>query len=210
MPFTSQVIEACAGEPYLGVEWKLDASTVASLLLGMPDTTNQQTGAISIAQVDDSITEPLGRLLRLLDTPTDIPVLVSQFERELCYRLLQSPLGPRLRQVGRHGTRFGQIKQAAEWIAENADKPLSVERLATHVGMSVTSFHRHFKAVTAHTPLAYRRHIRLLDARRRLASGRGNVTGTAFATGYASASQFSREYKRAFGVAPIRDTPTRD
>ena len=210
LPFTSQVVEACAEEPYLGIEWKIDAGVVASLLLDMPDSTDRQTGAISVAQIDDGVTEPLGRLLRLLDTPTDIPVLAPYFERELCYRLLQSPLGPRLRQIGRHGTRFGQIKRAAAWIAGNADKPMSVERLAAQVGMSVTSFHRHFKAVTAHTPLAYRRHIRLLDARRRLASGGDTVTGTAFATGYGSASQFSREYKRAFGVRPIRDAPTRN
>lgn len=205
LPFTSQVIKACPDEPYLGIEWKLDAGVVASLLLDMPDRTNQLTGAISITQVDDSITEPLGRLLRLLDTPTDIPVLGPQFERELCYRLLQGPFGPRLRQLCQHSARFGQIKRAAQWIGENADKPMSVEWLAAHVGMSVTSFHRHFRAVTAHTPLAYQRHIRLLDARRRLASGTESVTGTAFATGYASASQFSREYKRAFGTPPIRD-----
>ena len=205
LPFTSQVTEACPDEPYVGIEWKLDASVVAGLLLDMPDCADQLTGAISIARADDSIMGPFVRLIGLLDTPADIPVLLPQFERELCYRLLQSPLGPRLRQIGRHSARFAQIKQASEWIAENADKPMRVEWLANHVGMSVTSFHRHFRAVTAHTPLAYQRHIRLLDARRRLASGSGNVTRTAFATGYASASQFSREYKRAFGIAPIRD-----
>jgi AraC-like DNA-binding protein len=118
---------------------------------------------------------------------------------------LLSFLGPRLRQIGQHSARFGQIKLAAAWIARNADQRMSVEWLAAHVGMSVTSFHRHFKAVTAHTPLAYQRHIRLLEARRRLASGSESVTGTAFGTGYASASQFSREYKREFGITPIRD-----
>lgn len=206
LPFTSQVIEASPERPYLGLELKLDASIVTSLLLDVPDCADRQSGAISIAQADESIVEPLDRLLRLLDSPSDINVLAPQFERELCYRLLQGPLGPRLSQIGRHSARFGQIKIAVQWICENADKPINVERLAASVAMSVTSFHRHFKAVTAHTPLAYQRHIRLLDAKRRLASGSSNVTATAYATGYASASQFSREYKRAFGVAPIRDS----
>ena len=205
LPFTSQVIEACPELPYLGIELRLDAGIVASLLLDMPDCTDQQSGAVSIALADESIVEPLDRLLRLLDAPSEISMLAPQFERELCYRLLQGPLGARLRQIGRHNARFGQIRMAADWIRENADKPMSVERLAASVGMSVTSFHRHFKAVTAHTPLAYQRHIRLLDARRRLASGSMNVTATAFAIGYASASQFSREYKRTFGVPPVRD-----
>lgn len=205
LPFTSQVIEATPEQPYLGIEWKMDAGVIASLLLDMPDGAEQQSGAISFAQADDSIIEPLNRLLRLLDVPSEIPVLKPQFERELCYRLLQGPMGSRLRQMARHNVRFGQIKAAVEWISANADKPMSVERLAAAVGMSVTSFHRHFKAVTSHTPLAYQRQIRLLDARRRLASGTGNVTATAYAIGYASASQFSREYKRAFGAAPVHD-----
>ncbi len=92
-----------------------------------------------------------------------------------------------------------------EWICDNSDKPMCVRRLATSVGMSVTSFHRHFKAVTGHSPLAYQRNIRLLGARGLLASGSTNVTKAAFATGYASSSQFSREYKRMFGVPPIHD-----
>ena len=205
LPFTSEVTEASLDLPYLGVELRLDAGIVASLLLDMPDVTKRQPMAISIAHAGDSIMEPLDRLLRLLDAPSEIPVLAPQFERELYYRLLQGSMGDTLRQIGRHNARFGQIRTAAEWICENADKPMCVTRLAASVGMSVTSFHRHFKAVTAHSPLAYQRHIRLLDARRRLASGSVNVTVAAFATGYTSASQFSREYKRTFGVPPIRD-----
>ena len=205
LPFTSQVIEARPELPYLGMELRLDAGVVASLLMDMHDRTDESSGAISIARADDGVLEPLGRLLGLLDRPADIPVLAAQFERELCYRLLQGPLGVRLRQIGQYNARFSQIATAAEWIRENADKPISVQRLAALVGMSVTSFHRHFKAVTAHTPLAYQRYIRLLEARRRLASGSMNVTETAFSTGYCSASQFSREYKKVFGVPPVRD-----
>jgi len=204
LPFVSEVVEASPAEPYLSVELKLDAGIVASLLLDMREQnpTEWQPGAISLARADERVVEPLGRLLRLLDAPSEIPVLAAQLERELYYRLLSGPLGSRLRQIGANNFRFGQIKMAAEWIGQNANNPMSVEWLASHVGMSVTTFHRHFKAVTASSPLAYQRQLRLLEARRQLASGEANVTEIAYASGYVSASQFSREYKKAFGIPP--------
>jgi len=204
LPFVSEVVEASPTQPYLSVELTLDAGIVASLLFDMREQnpTEWQAGAISLAQVDEGLVEPLGRLMNLLNAPFEIPVLAAQFERELYYRLLSGPLGGRLRQIGANNSRFAQIKMAAEWIGENANTPMSVEWLASHVGMSVTSFHRHFKAVTASSPLAYQRQLRLLEARRQLASGDANVTETAYTSGYISASQFSREYKKAFGVPP--------
>jgi AraC-like DNA-binding protein len=211
LPFVSAVVEASRARPYLSVELKLDAAIVDGLLFDMRETghTGQEaaalTGALSVEQVEQSVVDPLQRLLGLLDRPADIPILAPQYERELYYRLLMGPLGARLRQMGQRNARFGQIKMAAEWIQNNANQPMSVEWLATHVGMSVTSFHRHFKSVTACSPLAYQRKIRLLEARHRLVSGDANVTETAFSSGYASASQFSREYKKAFGTSPIRD-----
>ncbi len=209
LPFISEVVQASAMKPYLSVELKLDAGIVASLLLDMGEVglgpVERPSGALSVGRADKSILEPLSRLLGLLDSPSEIPVLATQLERELYYRLLLSPMGSRLRQIGEHTARFAQIKMAVEWISANSNEPMSVEWLASHVGMSLTSFHRHFKAVTSCSPLAYQRQIRLLDARRRLASGAANVTETAFATGYVSASQFSREYKKAFGTAPKRD-----
>jgi AraC-like DNA-binding protein len=211
LPFVSAVVEASPTKPYLSVELKLDASIVDGLLLDMREPVHIErpavalSGALSVEQVEHSILDPLQRLLGLLDAPPDIPVLAAQFERELYYRLLTGRLGARLRQIGQRNARFGQIKMAAEWIQVNANRPMRVEWLASHVGMSLTSFHRHFKSVTGCSPLVYQRQIRLLDARRRLVSGDANVTETAFSSGYASASQFSREYKRAFGTSPIRD-----
>ena len=205
MPFSSQVIEASYDRPYCGIELRLDAGTIASLLPDTPDDPGDLTCSISFAQVDPTIVEPLTRLLRLLDVPEEVPVLAKDYERELCFRLLQGPLGPRLRQLCSRNPRLVQIRTAAEWIGRNLDAPFNVEQLAGRVGMSVTSFHRHFKALTAHTPLAYRQQLRLLEARRQLVSGSANVTAAAFGTGYSSISQFSREYKRAFGNAPIQD-----
>jgi len=211
LPFVSAVVEASAANPYLSVELKLNAGIVDGLLLDMPDTpliepqAVELPGALSVEQLEPSILDPLQRLLGLLDAPNDIPVLAAHYERELYYRLLTGRLGARLRQIGQRNARFSQIKMAAEWIQNNANQPMRIEWLASHVGMSVTSFHRHFKSVTASSPLAYQRQIRLLDARRRLVSGDANVTETAFSSGYASASQFSREYKRAFGTSPNQD-----
>ena len=137
-------------------------------------------------------------------------MLAGALQRELCYRLLQGLLGDTVRQVGRRGSRFAQIRAAAEWIGANAAKPLRVGRLAADVGMSATSLHRHFKAVTAYSPLAYQRTLRLLEARRLLLAGVAPITTTAVSVGYASPSQFSREYKCMFGEPPVRDVKLRE
>ena len=148
---------------------------------------------------------PLGRLLALLDAPADIPIMAPLLERELSYRLLRGPMAGTLRQVVQSRTRFAQVRTAVAWICAHAGDTMRVERLAASVGMSVTSFHRHFRAVTGYSPLAYQRRIRLLAARHQLASDGAKVTAVALEAGYASPSQFSREYKSMFGVAPSYD-----
>ena len=207
LPFTSQVVEASPAEPYIGLELRPDPGIVANLLLEMPQLGKADSPSFATADAGTDITDPLGRLVRLLATPAEIPVLAPQFERELYFRLLQGPMGGTLRQIVQQSACFQQIRPAVEWIRGNAHNSMRVERLAEYVGMSATSFYRHFKAVTAYSPLAYQRHIRLLDGRRLVASGATNVTTAAFQTGYASTSQFSREYKRLFGVSPIHDAP---
>ncbi|WP_428395765.1 AraC family transcriptional regulator [Lichenicoccus sp.] len=210
LPFVSQVIEASAAKPYVGAELRLDPGVVADLLMTLPDASEREAPSFAAAPAESEILEPFGRMLRLLATPADAPVLAGPFARELCYRLLQGPLGDTLGQVGRRGSRFAQIRAAADWIGCNANKPLSVKRLAGDVGMSSTSLHRHFKAVTGYSPLAYQRYLRLLEARRILHAGNTPVTTTAFTVGYASPSQFSREYKRMFGEPPVRDIKLRE
>lgn len=205
IPFRTQVTEASPETPYLGVEVAIDPSIVASLLIERPDLGMQDAPAIDVAQASEAIMEPVERLLRLSASPADIPILAPLLERELCYRLLSGPVGGTVRQIVRSHAGLSRIRAAIEWISDNATAPMCVEHLAASAGMSVTSFHRHFKAVTAHSPLAYQRHVRLIAARERLVSRQANVTSVAFAAGYASASQFSREYKRMFGVSPVRD-----
>jgi AraC-like DNA-binding protein len=204
LPFISQVTDATPERPYIGARLLLDPGCLTELLLDLPGT-ETEASSFAAAPVERSVLEAFARLARLLDTPADIPVLAPVYERELYYRLLQGALGATLRQIGRSNTRFGQIRAAAEWVRTHADQPMRVEDLARSVGMSATSFHRHFRAVTGYSPLAYQRHIRLVEARRLLAAGATSVTGAAFASGYASTPQFSREYRRMFGVPPSRD-----
>lgn len=209
LPFTGQVIAASPGQPYIALRLALNAGLVASLLLDTPENDGaDMTGmpAATVFQVCDEIIEPFYRLLRLLSRPRDIPVLAPLIERELYYRLLASAVGNHLRQTVQAHTRFAQIKKAVEWICGNATVPISVEVLASNVAMSLTSFHRHFKAVTGLSPLAYQRHVRLLYAQRLLNVELNSVTAVAFQVGYASSSQFSREYTRMFGCPPVRDT----
>jgi AraC-like DNA-binding protein len=204
--FTGQVVKASVGAPYVAVKLKLNVGLIASLLLETLDTSQSSMKAATVIQATDDMIEPVYRLLRLLFAPTDIPVLAPLIERELYYRLLQSGVGDAMRQTVQVHTRFAQIKRAVEWICDNATIAMSVDALAATVDMSVTSFHRHFKAVTGLSPLAYQRHVRLLHAQRLLNVETSSVTAVAFEVGYASSSQFSREYARMFGVPPVRDT----
>ncbi len=205
LPFTGQVTQASEAAPYLGVELRLEPATISELLLSLAEADADGAPAIAVSPAPAEVTAPLGRLLALLDTPADIPVMAPLLERELIYRLLRGPMAGTLRQVVQSRTRFAQVRTAVAWICAHAEEALRVERLAASVGMSVTSFHRHFRAVTGYSPLAYQRRIRLPAARHQLASDGARVTAVALEAGYASPSQFSREYKRMFGVAPAYD-----
>ena len=132
-------------------------------------------------------------------------MLAPLYESELYYRLLQSAMGGTLRQIVERNDRVRQIKAAADWLGAHNDEPVIIQELAASAGMSVTSFHRHFKAVTGYSPLAFQRQMRLLEARKLLVAGSTNVARVAFEVGYQSPAQFSREYKNMFGNSPLID-----
>ncbi len=145
------------------------------------------------------------RLIRLLDQPADIPILAPLAERELLYRLLQGPQGPVLRQIALRDSHLSRIGRAIDWIRLHYDKSCRIEELAEIAGMSPSTFHRHFKAATAMSPLQYQKQVRLQEARHLLLVQSISAGGAAFAVGYESPSQFSREYTRQFGLPPARD-----
>lgn len=201
LPFRYEIRTASPERPYLGVGLTLDPGMVASVLLDMPGTPAEDATAFAMAPADQGIRESMSRLVRLAFAPEDVPVLAPLNERELLYRLLCSPLGGPLRRIAESRGNVAAIRRAADRIRTDAACPMRVADIANEVGMSQTSFHRQFKAVTGLSPLAYQRHVRLLDAQRRLTAG-SPVTTVAYAVGYRSASQFSREYRQMFDVPP--------
>ena len=201
LPFRYEIRIASPDRPYLGVGLTLDPGMVASVLLDMPGAPGDDGAAFASAPADEGVRESMARLVRLTFSPEDVPMLAPLAERELLYRLLRGPLGGPLRRIAESRGNVASIRRAADRIRADAARPMVVADVAAEAGMSQTSFHRHFKAVTGLSPLAYQRQVRLLDAQRQLAAGTP-VTSVALAVGYRSPSQFSREYRRLFGVPP--------
>ncbi len=203
LPVSGQVIEA----PCLGATLALDQATLAALLMEMPPARGERASAQALAvdPLEDDLLDPLLRLLRLLDRPADIPVLAPLIEREILYRLLCGPRGGTLRQLALPSSQLSQISRAIHVLRQRYDQKIPVDELARTARMSVTSFHRHFRAVTAMSPLQFQKRIRLQEARRMLFSRDIDAARVSFDVGYESASQFSREYRRLFGTPPVRD-----
>lgn len=205
VPATSCVIEAEEDKPYISASLAIDRDILTALLADIgPLAPSEATQGFGVAPVTRDLLEAWDRLLALFDSPADIAFLAVAREREVLYRLLQGGLGPMLRQMAREDSYLAQVRRSVDWIRRNYDQRLRTEMLADIAGMSVPSFHRHFKATTAMSPLQYQKSIRLEAARRLLATN-ADAGRAAYEVGYESASQFSREYARQFGVPPGRD-----
>lgn len=209
LPFVVHFENATPAAPYVAVTLDLDVDLLVDVMLDMPKSEDRWVCSAAGGALNGPVGEVFLRLVGLIGAPDDRAMLGRHYERELYYRLLQSSMGDTLRQLGQRDTRLRRIKKAAEWLCLNTDKPIVVPDLAASVGMSVTSFHRHFKAVTGHSPLVFQRQMRLHDARRLLKAGGITVSQVAYTVGYVSASQFSREYKSLFGMPPATDLADR-
>jgi len=207
LPIASRIVRASAEQPYLACGLNLNPATIASLLLEAPgaDDLAATPCSMGVQAAPLELQEAMVRLLRLLDQPRDAPVLRPLIEREILWRLLRGPQGGRVRQIGLADSRLAQVSHAIRHIRQHFSEALSVEELAALATMSVSSFHRHFRAVTAMTPIQFQKQIRLQEARSRLLADAEDVAAVGFAVGYDSASQFSREYSRMFGAPPGRD-----
>lgn len=209
VPATGEVYYADADQPYLAITLTFDPAVISDVLLSMGDTappapTDPSCG-FGISAMTPDLLDAWLRLLQLTEAPGDIAVMAPLIERELIYRLLKGPRGCILRQVAAGGNRLGQVRRAIIWIRDNLAESFHIEDLAARAGMSVSAFHRHFKAVTAMSPIQYQKQLRLHVARRKLIAEAGDVAHVAFSVGYESATQFSREYARMFGLPPARD-----
>jgi transcriptional regulator GlxA family with amidase domain len=168
-----------------------------------PDET--EAAGLGVSNASTELLEALVRYIRLLDQPRDLPVLGPIAEKEIVWRLMCSEQGHRLRQIGLADSRLSQIGRAMRWMRAHYREAPSIEELARLSAMSVTSFHRHFRAVALMSPLQYLKQIRLQQARARLLAKADDIATVGHSVGYDSPSQFSREYKRAYGAPPGQD-----
>jgi AraC-like DNA-binding protein len=209
LPITFQISRATAAEPYMALALTLKPAAVATLLLEAASTergpAEAETAGMGVSHAPGELLDALVRLMRLLDQPRDLAVLGPIAEKEILWRLLCSEQGHRLRQIGLADSRLSQIGRAMRWMREHYRESLPIEELARLSAMSVTSFHRHFRAVALMSPLQYLKQIRLQEARARLLARAEDVASVGHAVGYDSPSQFSREYKRAYGSPPGQD-----
>jgi AraC-like DNA-binding protein len=208
LPVTGQVIEASEDKPFLGFGLVLDRREIASLLLQaeFPDAEEAAPSrALFTTRSDPLLLDAVLRLVRLLQTPADIPALAPLAEREVLYRLLKSEKGGRVRQMATMHTQSQRIGKAIGWLKSHFSEPLQIDSLAANVNMSASSLHHHFKAVTAMSPLQYQKQLRLQEARRLLLAEGIDAATAGHRVGYESPSQFSREYSRLFGAPPARD-----
>jgi len=208
MPVTIQVTQASAAEPLLGVRVDLDPQKIAELTLkayphGIPPVREHR--AIYVGHSDPKIINAAVRLLELIPQPEEAEIIGSLVVDEILIRLLRSPLGPRVAQIGLKDSGLHGVSKAVNWLRDNYAQPIKMGDLAKRANMSLSTFHSHFKSVTSMSPLQFQKVLRLQEARRLMLTGMMDAGISSRQVGYLSASQFSREYGRFFGDAPSKD-----
>lgn len=206
LPALGVIRSDAAGAPYMAVALTLVPSILADLIAGLPPGCAETRGnAFSVAAVTPELLDAWRRMLGLMAHPGDIAALAPAYEREILYRVLQGPHGAMLRAVAAPDSAMARLAAAIALIRSDFNLPLRVEALAARATMSVSAFHRHFKAATSLSPVQFQKRIRLMHARTLMVTKGSSVAAAAYDVGYESATQFSREYARLFGMAPLRD-----
>ncbi|WP_376797514.1 AraC family transcriptional regulator N-terminal domain-containing protein [Thermogemmatispora sp.] len=206
LPRLSRVIEASPQQPYLSLTLRLVPSQVTAVLLAagyVPRRSSAQ--AMNVSPMDERLLDAVVRLVRLLDTPEEAPVLMPLITQEIIYRLLVGEQGRRLCHLALQGGMPSEIASAVSYLRHHFAEPVRVERLARELGLSVSSLHHHFKAVTGLSPLQYLKQLRLQEARRLMLNEGLDATSAAFRVGYQDVSHFNRDYRGLFGRPPARD-----
>jgi AraC-like DNA-binding protein len=207
LPLMWEIRRATREAPFLCLTLDLDLRSIADLVLHTDDLPREvppQSG-LAVGRLTAPLGDSLVRLARLLETPRDISVVAPLVQREVLYRLLVGEQGARLRHLIAPNSQSRHIARAIEWVRANYMQPLSIDELANIAAMSVSTFHYHFKAITALSPLQYQKQLRLQEARRLMLVEAIDAASAGHRVGYDSASQFSREYGRFFGAPPRRD-----
>ena len=209
LPTVSHVVSASPEEPYLGLAIELNPNEVKSVYLsttpealGMyDDPTAEGMCPIHVNMLDATV-----RLMRTLDKPQEAEFLAPKIKDEIIFRLLSTDREGKIRQIAGMSIISNQIKASLDKMRLEYDQPLRVSEVASSAGMSVSSFHEHFKKFTGLTPLQYQKQLRLREARHRMRTQDIDVAEAGYAVGYSDASHFNRDYKRLFGITPLRDT----
>jgi AraC-like DNA-binding protein len=206
LPTEARVVTATPDRPYVALALGLDVPLIRELAveLGADRGADRQVSAITAAEADEAIVDAMGRFFSLNHKPAAVPVLHPLLLREIHYWLLCANQGSLLRALAQSDSHASRIADAIVLIRKHFADTLVVADLASSVGMSVSAFHHHFKAVTGTTPLQYQKRLRLIEAKRLLHSERHSVSNVAFGVGYESPTQFSREYARMFGLPPLK------
>ncbi|MGZ9257759.1 MAG: AraC family transcriptional regulator N-terminal domain-containing protein, partial [Candidatus Binatia bacterium] len=208
LPTIVQITTASQEKPYLGLRLKLDQREISQLMVDSnlpPPHVQQSSRGMATGEVTLPLLTAFQRLIDLLAEQKDIPILAPIIQREIIYRLLVGDQGVRLRQIASAGSQSHQIARAIDWLKGNFTRPLRIDNLAAQVNMSTSTFHHHFRTLTAMSPLQFQKSLRLNESRRLMLTERLDAATAAFQVGYESASQFSREYSRFFGAPPLRD-----
>jgi AraC-like DNA-binding protein len=209
LPVTWRVSEASVEDPHLCLSLAIDSEKLVNLLGQMDIRRNTNVSevkrGIAVNAAPIELLDATIRLLRLLDTPNEIPIMAPLIEQEILYRLLTGSDGERLINIATIDSQANRIARSISWLRQNFASPLRIEQLAEYVNMSASSFHHHFKAITAMTPIQYQKQLRLTEARRLMLVERLDAGTAGHRVGYQSPSQFSREYSRLYGNPPVRD-----
>jgi AraC-like DNA-binding protein len=208
LPRTSQVLEASKEHPYLSLRLELSPALVGSVMVetGLPlPSGHADVRAIGVSRLEADLLDAVVRLVRLLDSPVEARILYPLITQEIIYRLLAGDQGNKLGHLTASRGYSTTIVRAVERLRQNFDQSIRIEEMAHELGMSVSSFHYHFKAVTAMSPLQFQKRLRLQEARRLMLGENLDATSAAYRVGYHDPSHFNREYKNVFGVPPMRD-----
>src|SRR5262245_658833 len=208
LPVVSQILEASTEQPYLSFRLQLDPTLVGSVLVEADLPSPRGEGAvkaIDVSVLDASLLDAVVRLIRLLDSPTDVRVLAPLVTREIIYRLLMGTQGARLRHIAILGGDTHRIARVVDLLRKEFKEPLHVESIAQELGMSVSGLYHQFKAITAMSPLQFQKRLRLQEARRLMLGEHLDAASAGSRVGYDDAAHFNREYKSLFGLPPMRD-----
>ena len=208
LPYVGHVLEASREQPFLSLRLELDPTLLGAIMIEADQASPLGPAAmraIAVSPMDIDLLDAIVRLIRLLDSPAESPILAPLITREIIYRLLMGEQGARLRRLAAVGGYTPRIARAVERLRQDFGQPLRIEDLAGELGMSVSGLHHHFKAVTALSPLQFQKRLRLQEARRLMLSEDLDAASAAYRVGYRDASHFNREYKSLFGAPPMRD-----